>query len=621
MGNSAADFLADVEEVPQKKSAMDFLDDADSDKQRRKDDPGFFTRLGDNYSKLAGESLKSMNEGFQRRMAPDAGIMESIKGGGQQTAGALGFVTSPINAVSKTIVGDPVEQALEPVVGKTAANIVGNTADLSSQVFGGAPIVKGTTAALEAIPEAATAVRKATAKALTPSRFDTEGGSLTGTGADTELSGAANTALDKLVGKMRDMGWTEERIKAKLKQLGPEGRFADLDAFADLQQSVAQVPGPAANTAARELTVRDRRTAGRMLDYVKENISPENFHASLDELRQTRSLEGKADREAALGGPQTIVKSDVVQRLITQPDVQEGIRTGARIANLEAARTGVEIPKSDTWFHGVDFEDPNIFVNTTPTLRMLDAAKQGMDTYLNQFRNKFTGKLEGLSPLATEVNKARAALVEELRKHSSDYAKYLDKWGDTSKLMDATARGRAILDNDPEITTKLIKSMSAPEREFLQIGLARSVMDKINDNPFSALRYFDKGKTEEKLRAAFPDSKAYHSFKKAVMSEARKHKTYVEGLKNSPTVKRSLGVDDLTQPENVEHLARAGVHLMTGNKAGLIRDTFDLAMRKYHQPNKAVANELAPALYTKDPVVQQRVLERMRAFGAPVPKE
>lgn len=424
-------------------------------------------------------------------------------------------------------------------------------------------------------------------------------------------------AEKKIYEAMIQAGWTPERIAAKLRQLGPDATLADVAPFWGMQDVAAQ-SATGGQRAARVLGQREAQKQSKLLKAVDSAVGDKNYYEELDKLQDARSVAGKADREAAMANT-GIVKSDVIQRMLETPEFQQGLRKGAAIARLEAARTGIPVPKSETWYHGQNFDDPNIKIIETPTLRMLDAAKQGMDQILQPFRNKFTGALENLGPYEVEVDKARRAVVEEMRAHSADYGKYLDTWGDYSSNMDAVAKGRRALSQDPEIVAKTLNKMTPSELEHFQIGLARDMRDEIVANPNTALKWFQNRYTRDILQKALPNKKDYNLFRQSALREAAKSRTFRDATGNSKSVRRALGALEQEAPSKVpEEVVGAAFDVATKNPVGLIRRGARWLTR---QPKidtvTPVLEQESQVLHTTDPDIQRRVLQRLRRqYGA-----
>lgn len=604
--------------------------------------PGFLSRLSGNYMKTVDEGVSGMRSGVEQMTSPDASILSRLGGAGMAAMGALQYGYSPISAASKTIAGDPTRIAARSLgAPEWAQEMAGTGSELVSEIVSGSALVKGTKALPDlgvmlgrVIPEAVS-----TAKSLFPigrrnmaepvatlSSRALDDAAETGYGAPSALTTktpGAERAEKIIYDDMISAGWTPERIQAKLRQLGPGATLADLAPFSGRAEVVAQYPS-GAKEASRTLIPRERRMKSDLLTAVDKTLTPENFYKSIDDLKAIRSEEGKALRAEAMKDMDSVdykirakalATSPLIQSLMTTPEFQAGLRQGAKIINLESARTLVPIPKSESWYYGKNFDDPDLQIIEAPTLRMMDAAKQGFDQMLKPFENKFTGKLENLGPYEVEIDKTRRALVEEMRRLDPKYAKYLDKWADSSEMISAIERGKDVLKNDPEVTAKMLAKISPDNREYTQIGLAKYMRDLIDKNPNQALKLFDRGRSEKNMQLVFGSKQAYNLFKQQALRKMAQHRTMQSALRNSATVRRELGAAGLEEETSdvIPEAVGAGLDLALGNKAGFMRRAGKwVANRISSKPDPKTADELAPVLFSDDPILQQRVIQRMR---------
>lgn len=436
-------------------------------------------------------------------------------------------------------------------------------------------------------------------------------------------SPAASKAEDLLYQNLIESGWTPEKIQERLKWLGPGGTLADLEPFAGRAEASAQFPA-AQKRAQRVLGSRQRGAENRLLTTVDNTLSPENYYESLDYLRATRSADAQPLRQQALnqaaGKP---IKSDMIQRLQKDsPYFSDAMAEGKKLVKEESAREGIEIPTTETWFHGTSFEDPNVTTMREPTLRMLDAAKQGYQALLKPYRNQYTGMIDKADPKAVELSKTVEKLTDTMRQASPTYAKYLDAWSEPSQQMDALARGRKVLDNDPEVTSKIIRNATPNELMDMQTGLARALKDKISNDPQSAVRLFRKGPVLDKMRQVFPDSSSFRTLHRQVLRESQKQQTANRNLVGSNTMRRKLGAEGIANDESSmpEEAVGAALDVGTGNHSGLLGRAKRLASRWVtSKPDLApdVADELSSVLHNTDPIVQQRMIQRFRARSMP----
>ena len=169
----------------------------------KQEQPGFVDRLKGNYMADVDQGVHGMTEGTGKLFGRDASPWERVKGAGQAALGAAEYATSPINAASKTIVGDPVTGAATKVFGEKAGKIIGDTANLGSQVLTGAELPKLAKAGVEAGGTAMKALERSRAAATAREIRDAISPTSAGPKAK-EYAGAA-----------REIIGTEERDAAK----------------------------------------------------------------------------------------------------------------------------------------------------------------------------------------------------------------------------------------------------------------------------------------------------------------------------------------------------------------------------------------------------------------------
>lgn len=581
-------------------------------------DQGFFSRLGRHYNEEVSGGVEDMTKGVGDAVADGAGIGKRVLGAGKAAIGAIRYAGSPVEAAWKTLAVDPAEAAATALGASPAVRQgVGSTVDMA-QIFAGAgapKVIRAGAEALEAAPAAARDIRQALTTSK-PAPIAPTTGELGAAPANQLMTAAPATdvAEQKMYDAMIQAGWTPDRIQAKLKQLGPGATLGDVYPFWGMQDVAAQTPAGGLR-AARVLGAREAQKQSTLLKAVDSHVADSNLYDTIDDLQKARSVEGKAARDAAMDKT-GVIKSDTVQRQLETPEGQAGLRKGASIAKLEWAETGKQIPKSETWYHGNDFDDPDLKIVATPTLRMLDAMKQGYDSMLQPFRNKFTGALENLGPYEVQIDKNRRALVQDMRDQSKSYGEYLDTWGDYSKNIDAVNAGRRALSQDPEVVKKALARMTPADKEYFQIGLARDLKDSITQNPNAALKAFQNRDTRNILQQAMGDKSAYNRLRQSALREAAKARTFRSATGNSRTAARALGAMEAEVPAKplADDVVGGAFDIATGNKVGVARRIVNRVRGASPKPDTVtpILDQQSMALHNQDPVVQARILARLR---------
>lgn len=593
------------------------------------------------------EALQDMRRGAENYREENP-----VKGYGGEIAGA---VTSPIfrgvDALAKkgtAAIGSMLGRQTPRYVGyglSGAAQGLAGGVGMAQNEQGGVPTVGdvassgGWNAALGgalgvAVPAVAETVAQVSRKAVQPAldRF--------------AASGPQNAAARKGLEALRTDNLTPAQALSKIRARGPEAMPADISpAMTALAEDAAQVRGPTQSRAIRALTSRQGTIMSpsgqgdRLTKAVYDNLSGENFQGTIDDLASARSAVAGPKYKAAFaideGENYKVIKSPLIDRLMTRPDFQKGLRAGIKDALDEGAITGDDVTTIKTYLEGTDLNNPDIMLKKTPTLRILDAAKRGIDQMIQEggdgIRNPTTNRLtqRGMrleqmrDALVTELDKLTTTKVMRVPKGSNSgepvptdvslYKEARDAWAGPSRAIDIMERGKDFIrDGDAEVTQRFLKTLSDSEKEFYRIGVAKQLKDTIAKSPDGmdkARKIFGNEMMREKLEAIFPSRHAFNEFRKQVITEINFANTKRTVIDNSATVRRQMGQEqmgiDPTGP-----MVSAG----SGNFLGAAMDTARQGYRWLTGPSAKTAKELSP-MFSRDPVEQQLFFKAMSERG------
>jgi hypothetical protein len=228
--------------------------------------------------------------------------------------------------------------------------------------------------------------------------------------------------------------------------------------------------------------------------------------ATLDMFRKSQS-------DKASGAPGA-VWSPRIQQFLQDPILKRGIAKGLQIQRLEALAEGKPFNATEYGITGTDAAGKPI-VSNVPNMRLLDAAKKGLDNIVEGYRNPITGKL-ALDQYGNAVNSVRASYLKELDRLNPDYKAARAAWSGPSQSLDALHAGRNIFGSDPEFTTQRISSLAPGDMEYYRTGVLRALDDAANNsaNGGAALNtLLAKPNVQEKLTAAFGDHQGFQKFR------------------------------------------------------------------------------------------------------------
>jgi hypothetical protein len=290
-----------------------------------------------------------------------------------------------------------------------------------------------------------------------------------------------------------------------------------------LMRGAAGTPGPAKEMAVNFVESRQAGQPGRVASDIESAISPNtNYTATIDDIISSRANASRPLYEQAYAeaGP---IHSERLQQFLDDPIVQKGLATGYKIQRLEALAEGRPFNPNEMAITGFnDAGDP--ILGATPNLRTLDAIKRGLDDTLEQYRDKTTGKLV-LDQTGRAIDMVRRAFVNTVDSLAPEsYRAARAAFAGHSKLLDAMATGRSLLNRDPEITAKQLASMTPSERDFVRAGLAKALRDKaasVQDGADITKRIFGNPAMRDRIAAAFETPEQFSAFENAVNRESQ----------------------------------------------------------------------------------------------------
>jgi hypothetical protein len=284
-----------------------------------------------------------------------------------------------------------------------------------------------------------------------------------------------------------------------------------------------------------------------------------------------------------------------LQKILDLPVMQSGIRKGIDIERMRAALPGAApFRPRDLAITGHDAEGEPI-VSAVPNMRVLHAAKTGLDSILEGYRNPITGRLQ-LDNWGYAAQQVRRALVGELRSLNPAYAKAEDAWAGPSAQIEAAQWGSKILNIDKNAIRDRMARFSPDEQEFARLGVGSMLHDyleKTNASPGrigSLLSDLYRGRLEPMFR----DPADFDRFTKALQDERTMAQTDARVLGNSLTAER-LAED---RGPAIQHGVMLGADLLRGHPLGAIYNATRLLSSRMRGSSPAVDADIARLLTT-----------------------
>lgn len=264
---------------------------------------------------------------------------------------------------------------------------------------------------------------------------------------------------------------------------------------------------------------------------------------------------------------------------------------------------------------GLTFNDAGDPVfESVPSFQALRYVKQGLDDVLEGYRDKTTGRLV-LDTEGSGILDLRNQFVQALRDANPKYGPALDTYAGDSALMDAMSRGRNIFApagaEARDTITRSLDKMGDAEREAYRLGVFQAIDDRIvnlRDGADPTKAIFGTQALRMRIAAAFDDPKQFEAFERAVKREA-------ELYRNAQAVNPRTGSQtDLRAGERAA-LSDAGDisgALLAGSPENAAMSLLRSATRgRPKSLDRAVADRLAPELFTSDPARVQGALDSL----------
>lgn len=276
--------------------------------------------------------------------------------------------------------------------------------------------------------------------------------------------------------------------------------------------------------------------------------------------------------------------SQRLAQLMQRPSGKRAMAYGQRIAQDE----------------GVDLANEGTFV-------AYDYAKRGLDSMVEGARDSVTGRLNLSDPRVRAVNNLRAEFVDELKNVNPAYARALKESGDYLSSSAAMQDGIKFDKLDPEVLSKKLSNMTAPEKDAYRIGVSkrvRDIVEKTRDtsNPYNAI----VGNSEKKKRLqAILSPKQYDNFMSTMNAEKRIFQMRNQILGGSRTAENAIAAADVAQ------LDTEIVDVASGGKAAMVKAAAGFVKRRFDGINEEGSRKVAQLLTETDPIIKVRILNSL----------
>ncbi|WP_372809439.1 MULTISPECIES: hypothetical protein [Gammaproteobacteria] len=393
---------------------------------------------------------------------------------------------------------------------------------------------------------------------------------------------------------------TPEMALAELNRLGPDATLADIGQnLMGLTRGAAAQPGEARTIADALYRERSQGARGRITDALQTAFGKEeNFYGELRGLEQQMSELASPAYDKAY--QKFIPFSGELKDLARRPSIAKAIEQ----ARLNAAEEGRELPVV------VRNVDGKPIIDGVPDMRAWDDIKKGLDDVIDSGTDPVTGKLNADARRAVGTKRELVKVLDDL---NPDYRDARSVFAGPKRNEIALREGRQFMREDSEVLAETLESMSDSEKAFFRSGAMRAMRDKIleNQNPRAVIEKLER---TGKLRAVVPDDEAYEEFVSALQREAKFQETANKIRGGSPTARIEAEMMDMKlDPGIVADISRGNLGQAAAGLARNISGRFQL-------PSERLRETIATPLMTRDPAMQQQVLQGLIGEASRTPR-
>lgn len=247
-----------------------------------------------------------------------------------------------------------------------------------------------------------------------------------------------------------------------------------------LAGAVYRAPGKAGREIDQFLEGRDQAASGSLTSDVQGGVAKGSSYHTVNDLTKARSTASRPAYEAAENvGP---VHSERLDRFLTQPEVQEGIRRGLKLERQAAVAE--DRPFVDSDYGVIGYKDDNwdmpIF-GKVPTMKQLIVANEGMGAKVGEMVDQF-GRL---TKDGVYMKKLHESYLGELDRLNPKYASARKEWSGPSQSMNAVREGREHFtrsESNEQLAAEFGK-LSEADKDFYRMGAAEAKVDAIERAP------------------------------------------------------------------------------------------------------------------------------------------
>lgn len=367
----------------------------------------------------------------------------------------------------------------------------------------------------------------------------------------------------------------------------------------DLLRTTTNIPGPARDRVASQLTLRQMGQGDRLRDAVSKTLAdPDGYLAVKDDIAETaKRLAGPLYKQAY----ETPVHfSEKLEGVLNTPAGKAALRKAEELAGNE------QVPFQQLFVNLAD--DGTGTVRRVPDTRGWDYIKRAMDDMIDGQTDSITKKVTNEGRILTSL---KNRMLSEIDQVNPAYKAARQAWGGQQSLDNALEFGRKAMTQSPESVRRAINGMGPAEKEAARAGGAewvRNAIDQRNFTQNAILKFFSNRQQVANLRSLFDNNEQFATFRRTIFAEAKKRATY-EAVKGNSTTARQMA--DLFETGGMQEGFNAAKTAATQGVIPAALQWVGSRLKMLGGLTPEVADQISRRLMTTNPQNVQRITQEL----------
>ncbi len=301
-----------------------------------------------------------------------------------------------------------------------------------------------------------------------------------------------------------------------------------------MTQAQAQKSRAGNNVYGSNAALQAEREAAAAIEAAQTKLATaeQNQAITRDTMRGAQAAGEKGERGA--------VWSPRIQQYMDDPITRGGIKKGLEIQRLEALNEGTAFNPRDHGIVGLDQAGEPIIARV-PNMRLLDAAKKGLDAKIDSYPRDWSGKPQ-LDALGRQVAIAVKNLTAEIDRLNPAYGQARAAWAGPARALDAMEFGRTALKNSPEEIAARLADMTPAELQTARLGLKDKLREDVlgtSTGGDEARKLIGSNMLRLKIRPFFESDAEFANLMKNVEAETLMFEKQYGATGNSASMRRA----------------------------------------------------------------------------------